>query len=148
MNRFSSPALLLIALIMASACSAGGADPEPSTTEAPATTAAASTTLGASTTIAASTTAGGGAATTSVGVSDFAFSPSTVTISVGDSVAWNLTDGTHTTTSGTAPDGDGLWSETLDPNAPFTFTFEEAGEYPYFCRFHPDFMTGMVIVEP
>ena len=94
------------------------------------------------------TSAGPSGVATPVGVSDFSFSPSTVTVSVGDTITWNLTDGSHTSTSGTPPDGDGLWSETLDPEAPFAFTFTEAGEFPYFCRFHPYFMTGVVIVEP
>ncbi|CAN5191069.1 hypothetical protein BH18ACT5_BH18ACT5_05140 [soil metagenome] len=71
-----------------------------------------------------------------------------MTVKVGDSVTWNLTEGAHTATSGTAPEGDGIFNETLDANAPFSFTFGEAGEYRFFCRFHPDFMTGTVIVEP
>jgi plastocyanin len=136
----------MFAICVVTACSSGGGDTTTSTTVA--TSEAPTITADTNTTLASSTTATGGASTTSVGVSDFAFSPSSVTISVGDTVAWNLTDGTHTSTSGTPPDGDGLWSQTLDPAAPFTFTFEEPGEYSYFCRFHPDFMSGTVIVEP
>lgn len=83
-----------------------------------------------------------------VSAGDFSFGPSTVTISVGESVTWTLSEGAHTTTSGTSPDPDGLWNEAVTADAPFTFTFEEAGTFPYFCRFHPDFMTGEVIVEP
>lgn len=81
-------------------------------------------------------------------VSDFSFGPSSVTIKVGESVNWILAEGAHTTTSGVAPDQDGLWNQALTVDTPFTFTFDEAGTFPYFCRFHPDFMSGVVTVEP
>jgi plastocyanin len=71
-----------------------------------------------------------------------------VTVNVGDSVTWTLAGGAHTTSSGSTPDLDGLWDQALTADAPFTFTFEEPGTYEYFCRFHADFMTGTVTVEP
>ena len=128
--------IVLLVLVFATACAT---DSNPATTVAP--TAESATTADEST-----EGAGGGAA--SIAAADFAFSPSSVTVKVGDSVTWNLTEGAHTATSGTAPAGDGLFNETLDANTPFSFTFAEAGEFQFFCRFHPDFMTGTVIVEP
>ena len=131
----------LVTLLLCVACAGGDAN----TTAAVATTAAPAETTapGSSTTEAAS--AGGDV---TVSASDFSFSPATVTISVGDSVTWTLADGAHTTSSGTAPDLDGIWDQALTADAPFTFTFEEPGTYEYFCRFHADFMTGTVVVEP
>ena len=133
----------VIAIMLCVACASGG--DANTTTAAVATTAAPGTTTasGPSTTGAAS---GGGEVT--VSANDFSFSPATVTVSVGDSVTWTLAEGAHTTSSGTAPDLDGLWDQALTADEPFTFTFEEAGTYEYFCRFHPDFMTGTVTVEP
>lgn len=133
----------VIAIMLCVACASGG-DANTTTATVPTTAAPAATTApGASTTGAAS---GGGEVM--VSANDFSFSPATVTISVGDSVTWTLAEGAHTTSSGTAPDLDGLWDQALTADEPFTFTFEEAGTYEYFCRFHPDFMTGTVTVEP
>jgi plastocyanin len=36
----------------------------------------------------------------------------------------------------------------IGADAPVSVTFDQAGEFPFFCRFHPDFMTGVVVVEP
>jgi len=76
------------------------------------------------------------------------FIPMTVTIGVGEEVTWINTDTVaHTVTSGTAADGpDGNFDSSLWMiDATFSWTFEEAGEYPYFCMVHP-WMVGTVIV--
>ncbi len=134
----------LIVLFLVVAC-ASGADPT-TTAGVPETTAAsvAETSAPASTTSDSATNGGG----VSVSANDFSFSPASVTVSVGDSVTWTLGGGAHTTTSGTVPDPDGIWNQALTADAPFTFTFEEPGTYDYFCRFHPDFMTGTITVDP
>jgi plastocyanin len=41
-----------------------------------------------------------------------------------------------------------MWNQTLQADSPVSVTFTEAGTFPYFCRFHGDFMTGTVVVEP
>ncbi|MGH8958402.1 MAG: cupredoxin domain-containing protein [Acidimicrobiia bacterium] len=134
----------LVALILCVACASGGGSTtsggatETTAAPAPETTAAAAATTGAP-------SAGGDV---SVTANDFSFSPAMVTVSVGDSITWTLAEGAHTTSSGSSPDLDGIWDQALTADAPFTFTFEEPGTYDYFCRFHPDFMTGTVIVEP
>ncbi len=71
------------------------------------------------------------------------FEPATITISVGDTVTWRNTDDVpHTSTS-----EDELWdSGTLGAGEEFSFTFEEAGTYAYFCEFHPG-MEGTVVVQ-
>ena len=79
------------------------------------------------------------------------FAPSMVTTSVGGTVTWRNTDLTfaHTVTSGVLTDGGpdgGFASGILIPFESFSYTFEEAGEYPYFCMVHP-WMEGMVIVQ-
>ena len=66
-----------------------------------------------------------------------AFSPATVEIQVGDTVTWTNDDDTeHTVTA-----SDGLFdSGELAEGATFSFTFETAGEFSYFCAFHPEGM--------
>ena len=52
-----------------------------------------------------------------------------------------VTSGTHTTTN------TGVWdSKSLATNGVFTFTFSEAGSFPYFCAIHPG-MQGTITVE-
>ena len=77
------------------------------------------------------------------------FVPSTVTIEAGETVTWENTDNAaHTASSGTAQDGpDGVFDSSLMMvNGSFSFTFDSAGTYPYFCMVHP-WMEGTVIVE-
>jgi plastocyanin len=72
-----------------------------------------------------------------------------VTVSVGATVTWTNDDtAAHTVTSGTPTDGpDGVFdSSIVMSGATFEHTFEEEGDYDYFCIVHP-WMTGKVIVE-
>jgi plastocyanin len=92
------------------------------------------------------------AATTTVKMNNFSFTPSTVTIAQGDTITWTNTGGTHTTTSGSPPGtADGLWnSGTTTNTVSFSFTFSNTvpQTYPYFCTFHYSAfnMIGSVIV--
>ena len=81
---------------------------------------------------------------------DSCFIPSTVTIEEGGTVTWENTDNAaHTATSGT-PGGDdvgAVWDSSLMMvNGSYSFTFDSAGTYPYFCMVHP-WMAGTVVVE-
>ena len=117
------------------------------TTTATATTRASTTTTATPAATTTITTSAGGV-TVMVGAQNFAFSPSTVTINVGDTVQWLLREGSHTTTSGTAPAPDGGWNQVITADLPVEVTFTQAGEFAYFCRFHPDFVQGTVVVQP
>ena len=119
----------------------GGYDDGPAATTLPAPTGA-----GSATTLPAATSAGVGA-TVTVGAEDFAFSPATLTIEAGDTVQWELRDGSHTTTSGDPPTGDGLWNEVITVDIPVSIPFDEPGEFRFFCRFHPDAMQGTIVVQ-
>ncbi len=75
--------------------------------------------------------------------------PYNVSISVGDEVTWSNDDSAaHTVTSGTPADGpDGNFDSSLFmAGNTFSVTFDEAGEYPYFCMVHP-WMIGNVSVN-
>jgi plastocyanin len=37
-------------------------------------------------------------------------------------------------------------SPVLDTDQAFSFTFQEPGSYPYYCKIHP-MMTGTIVVE-
>jgi len=82
-----------------------------------------------------------------------AFDPNTVTVKVGDTVTWTNGDATmHTVTSGTSANNVGTPSGVFDSGflaegATWSYTFTEAGEFPYYCTPHP-WMIGKVIVEP
>jgi plastocyanin len=79
-----------------------------------------------------------------VDIRDFAFSPNPVDIAVGDTVTWTNQDQVpHTAT---AEDRSVLQSGTISPGASFSQVFETAGEFPYFCEFHPN-MTGTIVVQ-
>lgn len=89
-------------------------------------------------------------------LTDDAYSPNPVEVTVGQTVVWTNDDTAfHTVTSGTvgAADAGKLFDSGLaGPNAliskgkTFEHTFDTAGEYPYFCTLHPA-MVGTVIVN-
>lgn len=92
-----------------------------------------------------------------VTIHNFYFSPSTVTVHVGDVVQWNWsTPGyMHSTTSGSCPGGscspDGHWDSGIQTNGStymHTFTLSDMGTRPYYCRVHLAGMQGTVIVMP
>jgi len=76
------------------------------------------------------------------------FLPYEVKINVGDTVTWvNDDTAAHTATGGSASDGlSGVFDSSLVlAGSSFSFTFNEAGTYEYFCMVHP-WMAGFVIV--
>src|SRR5919202_749918 len=75
-------------------------------------------------------------------VGDKAFSPNPVYIKAGDAITWIDNDvETHTVTSGSSFNdhniGELFDSGILDYAQSFSHTFKTAGEFSYFCRFHP-----------
>jgi nitrite reductase (NO-forming) len=81
-------------------------------------------------------------------LTDTAFQPNPAQVSTGGTVTWTNNDAqAHTATSGANATPDGKFdSGILAPAATFDFTFNEAGEYPYFCLLHPN-MVGTVSVS-
>ncbi len=72
--------------------------------------------------------------------SAYVFSPSSVTVSTGDTVNW--------TNNGAEPHdvtGSGLASGLLQSGQGYSYTFTDAGDYSYICSIHP-FMQGSVSV--
>lgn len=84
----------------------------------------------------------------SVAISNFAFSPGSVTITVNDIVKWTNNDATmHTVTSGAPGATDGKFdSGNLTAGSTVCIQFLVTGTFNYFCNIHT-FMTGAVIVQ-
>lgn len=83
------------------------------------------------------------AADRSVRIEDFAFSPRTITINVGDRVRWTNRDPVeHTATARNGSFDTGL----LADGESYTIRFNAAGRYRYICTPHPT-MTGTVVVR-
>lgn len=71
------------------------------------------------------------------------FSPSSLTVNVGDVIHWVWSSGTHTTTSGNIPAGALSWNSDLTSTKPtFDYTVTVAGSYAYVCLLHESM--GMV----
>ena len=82
-----------------------------------------------------------------------AFTPSTITITAGQTVNWVWMGSPHSTTSGSCPGGicspDGNWDSMINsPPHTFSHTFPAAGTFTYYCRVHLSLMQGTVIVNP
>lgn len=73
-----------------------------------------------------------------VAMYDNYFDPSSLTISVGDTVTWiNSSSAAHTSTSGEGCTKDGKWdSGFMTSGQSFKYIFQEAGTYPYYCIPH------------
>jgi plastocyanin len=89
----------------------------------------------------------------SVELTTDAHSPNPITINAGENVTWSNDDFLpHTVTSGTpeqmATDeaGQEFDSGFIGTRSSFTHTFEDSGEFEYFCELHPN-MVGTVVVR-
>jgi plastocyanin len=97
------------------------------------------------------------AASIAVSIADKAFDPTGVVIHEGDTVTWTVTKSInegHTVTSGLPTDakpgaifdsGIANIDKLKDNGGTFSFKFDTAGTYAYFCQVHPS-MTGTITV--
>ena len=78
-----------------------------------------------------------------VTIDNFSFGPMELTIPAGTQVTWvNKDDVPHVVMSVDHK----FKSKALDTDEKFSFTFQDAGTYEYFCSVHPK-MTGKIIVK-
>ena len=89
----------------------------------------------------------------SITVANFQFSPSTVNASVGDTITWLWSSGSHTTTcdptsqgSGNSlPAGAATWSSSINSGSKtFSYKLTVAGTYHYWCIPHSPNMAGTI----
>lgn len=86
----------------------------------------------------------------SVAMEGITFVPGDLTVEVGTTVMWtNESSVIHTVTSGTDGTHDDKFnSGDLGPDEEFSYTFNEVGNFPYYCIPHVNQgMTGTIIVE-
>ena len=103
----------------------------------------------------------GTSTTNAVAIQGIAFAPESLTVPVGARVTWTNKDNVkHTVTSGkpgkdaipgvskgTSAKPTGVFDHAMAPSAStFTFDFQEAGTYTYFCRIHSS-MRGVIVVR-
>lgn len=73
------------------------------------------------------------------------YEPAVLTVKLGTKVTWANTGAVvHTVTAG---DRKAFDSKNIGPKASFSWTFESAGTFAYFCTYHP-WMKGTIIVQP
>ena len=76
-------------------------------------------------------------------ITNFAFSPETLSIKKGDKVTWtNLDSASHTVSSDGSTE---LSSQPLSQGKAYTHTFKISGTFSYHCAFHSG-MKGKIIV--
>jgi plastocyanin len=75
-------------------------------------------------------------------IQSFAFSPSTITVSVNTTITWTNKDAAaHTVTSDT-----GLFdSGNLTTDATYTHQFTTAGTFPYHCTYHSNMLAKVIV---
>jgi plastocyanin len=77
------------------------------------------------------------------------YDPETINISTGTTIEWINEDAAmHTATSGSPTNGaDGVFdSQILNLGDKYQFTFDDTGNYDYYCILHP-WMIGTINVE-
>lgn len=88
-----------------------------------------------------------------VTIQNTAFHPASVTVGVGEKVVWkNQDDASHTVTSNDNKFDSNpacpavVLQDCLEKGESFAHTFDQAGEYEYYCKIHSS-MTGVVLVQ-
>ncbi len=72
------------------------------------------------------------------------FKPASLTINIGDTVAWK----NHDIAAHTATEVEGLWdTEELKKGDIGRIQFNDAGEFDYFCAYHPTMKGKITVAE-
>ncbi|MEV6641416.1 cupredoxin family copper-binding protein [Amycolatopsis sp. NPDC051371] len=85
------------------------------------------------------------AATQQVMMANYAFSPATLTVHVGDTVTWMQHDqAPHDATTTSAPVS--FRSPQLSQGQSWSYTFRTSGTYAYYCSVHPDMRATVTVL--
>jgi plastocyanin len=132
------PLLIVVTLAVLAGCgstSAGSGD-----TGAPTAT---SVSGGATATVEPTSTTGTGSSDNVVNVSNFSFSPSTLTVKAGTTVTFKGVTGAHTVTSDTGSPM--TFDQSVSEGSSIMITFANPGTYKYHCSIHAS-MHGTIVV--
>jgi plastocyanin len=78
-------------------------------------------------------------------ITDYSFTPGTITVKTGTAVTWtNKDDDVHTIKGTDGPEP--FSSPALESGSRYGFTFHHAGTYHYICTVHP-YMHGVIVVR-
>lgn len=131
-------ALVVIAIGIGVAIMLMSGDDEPeATTQQPATSSPTTPPNSTETTPPPTTTTG------AVSMEGSAFTPANITVRVGTTITWTNND--NTLHDVVADSDGGPNSSNMQEGDTFSFKFENVGEFPYHCSYHPG-MTGKVTV--
>lgn len=83
----------------------------------------------------------------SVNISNFAFEPKELNITVNSLVTWTNNDTARHDIISDAGAVSEIKSSLLNKGEMFTYNFTKAGDYPYHCGAHPS-MVGIIHVNP
>ncbi len=85
--------------------------------------------------------------TARISIGDNFFAPDEVTVAVGATVSWQITQG-EALHDVVASDESFRSNSPMNRDATFSYTFAKAGEYAYVCSFHTvEQMVGRVVVK-
>jgi plastocyanin len=126
------PMLLLVGMLV-TACGSQSAAATPTDTVAAAPTA----TSGSQPTTAATGNK------TVVQVSNFKFTPATITVKAGTTVEWQGQSGTHEVKND--PGSSLTFDGPLDTGAKFDVVFSAPGTYHYHCQIHPSMVAEVIV---
>ncbi len=85
--------------------------------------------------------------THTITVASFSFTPNSVNAAVGDTIKWVWSNGSHTTTSTTIPNGAAAWDSPMNTNSTvFKYVVTQVGTYNYVCTPHSPNMSGVINV--
>jgi len=92
---------------------------------------------------AATTLVAARAATVSIAIDQVAFPRAEVTVKIGDTVEWVNNDIVDHTATAKSND----WNLTIPAGKKASVVMKKAGEFPYFCRFHPNMTARLVVTK-
>lgn len=97
----------------------------------------------------ASAPSGSAERTSVIIIEDFEFIPPAAEVKVGTELTFdNVDSAAHTATSGESPSSDGVFDTGgIEVGEKGTITVEEAGEFAYFCQFHPFMQASLTVTE-
>jgi plastocyanin len=132
-----------IALVIACGAIAGGTVVAGCDSGDSDTAAAEATSSGMDSTAASPSSGGAAESTETIDIADFKYDPETVTVKAGAELTWTNSDAAaHTATA----DDSSFDTGDLDKGDSKSVTFDNAGSFTYYCRFHP-FMKATVEVQ-
>jgi plastocyanin len=88
---------------------------------------------------------GGGGADVTISISNMSFAPASMTVKVGQSVAWHNADSvTHTATANSGAFDTGAIASGGTSAA---IVMNTAGTFPYHCSIHPEMLATLIVTQ-